>query len=625
MPTPNAWTRAAIFALLACSLMPVSAAAQGAAPVDEDSFPTPEQWSTILWESSDRFRQARHEHRAGLASLREGDRDEADRHLSTAISMDWEYPEAHFDLARMQAQSGNPSALGAWLDGIFTSFIGFPQQTLVAANALVVFDLVVAGVLLWVVLILFFRYAPFLQHQLAGYMDPWAHQRHRNRLLLVPVMLPLVLGLGLIPTLALVLPVVWIYSRRRTRVIVGLMVGWFALQGLYPGPLGTILVGLDPLSAPSLVVRAGKDPPSPTLLAQVNTALRAQPDDADFLFARGLAMARAGRFEDSTRSFLACLEREPNRAAAINNVGCNHYYLGDVDRAVAGFQKAAAVDSTLGIVHHNLSQAYIRKLYLREGSEAMRRSVRHGFDVQSEAEPLPRGAVYYAKPTERDLWAMAWHAGDETPPHALIPAAGRWLGVPPDHAGLWLAISLALSAILGATLPRKRLTFECANCGTLSCHNCRGEHEGAVLCHECAAHAKRARSELVLSTLLRNRRIEADVIFNRKLRRMNTWLLGAGWIYDGLQSRGLNTATAFVSLAVAAWLSTWPLQDPWHTIEPPLLNGVRIVAMAGIVFMLIVNWLGRIPGGGRKLHLHPASLVSLVDLIDGRSRRKLEA
>jgi tetratricopeptide (TPR) repeat protein len=606
-------------------LLSPAAQAQTEAAPPPDEFPRPEQWQTILTENAERFLAARSHYQQARQALDAGDREAASAQIQAALDADADFAPAHFSRAKVRALRGDPTALGDWIEGIRASFVGYPAQARWAGNALLGLDLILGLTLLWVVFVLFLRYAPFLRHQWAGRLDPRAHARHANRWLWPVVALPLALGWGLVPTLALLIPVLWLYGQTSVRVFLTLVVGWLALQGIAPGPFGAVTAGLDPQSVPSLVARAGRETPHPALRAQIESALARHPESEELLFAKGLHEARAGRFERSNESFLAYLARRPDDPLATANLANNHFYLGDIDRAVAGYQRAASLDATLGANYYNLSQAYLRKLFLKEGSAAMQQALRAGFDAQRQASPLPRGAVYYVPLDAARMWRLAWKYRDETPPYLFLAPVVGLVGTPVDHAGWWLGGSLMLAMLMGMGMRRDKLVFECANCGRLACRRCQGEHEGAVLCFGCAGTAARARSEVVLGTLLRNRRVEAELSFQSTLNRLNQWAFGSARIYNGLDAHGVALAMLFSALVAGALVPHWPLDDPWSPAAAGTWSALRIGSLAGLaVFALISRW-GRVPFRRRKLHLHPANLVSLVDLIEGLPKRKLGA
>jgi tetratricopeptide (TPR) repeat protein len=585
---------------------------------------SPVDWSRILAARAARFGESRLAYHQGLAFLAQGSPDRGRAELERSAQLDPSYPAPHFALARLFVRQHSPLVLGKLFDGMSSAIRGFRNQSLLAANTLLSVDLTLLVLLVWTLGVLLLRYLPFLHHQLWARLERRGHRHSRGLVLWGAILAPLGFGLGLVPTLVVALLPVWLYAGWRPRVLLTLLVTWFALQGLWPAPFGAALVGLDPRSSSSLALRAAEEPPSLALHRDLDQAIAQQPGSADLLFARGLLEAREGRFATSTASLTAGLQLDPASAVATTNLANNHFFLGDADRAVAGYQRAAALDSTQALAYYNLSQAYIKKLFFKEAGAAMKAASAHGFSVAKLPEGMPRGAVLYVRPDDAELWRLAWADRGCVAPYDLLARRLRWLGVPPDHVGLWLLVGLAGSAMLSVLRRRERLVFECANCGSLACAACSGEHDGSVLCAGCDATARRAKSELVQGTLLRNRRREAESVFQRRVRRLNAWLLGAGGLYNGVSVRETAQGLA-LSVLTAGLIAGGPLVvDAWDALPVPALNWRRIVCAALLLLLALLARLDRPSWRSRQLHLHPSSLVRLVDLIEGRPVRKLK-
>ena len=421
------------------------------------------------------------------------------------------------------------------------------------------------------------------------------------------------------------MPLIWIHADRRPRWLLGILLLLLAVQSVVPRAPSTLLVGADPSRRAALVERAAYEPPTEMLLAHLREARAESPDDPDLLLAEGLLLARRGDFEASNEALLHNLRLRPDDVTSTNNLAANHYFLGDMEKAVAGFQRAAALDSTQAAPYYNLSQAYMRKLFLKEGGEALEQAMRAGFALTEQVERLPRGAVYFLRPSPGDYWRMAWNDPARIQPFEVLGARLPGLGVPPSHVGPWLVAVLVAAVVLGFVVPRRRLVFECVNCGALACRHCRGEHEGAVLCQGCAGTARRAKSEMVLTTLLRNRRRDAESNYLRRLRRLDTWLLGAGALSDGVRRRGLASGL-FVAVAVTALLhGAAPLRDTWDLQAPSTFSLVRVLGASILLVVFVLNAWGRDVLRNRHLQPHPSSAVSLTGLIEGRPAARARA
>jgi hypothetical protein len=138
------------------------------------------------------------------------------------------------------------------------------------------------------------------------------------------------------------------------------------------------------------------------------------------------------------------------------------------------------------------------------------------------------------------------------------------------------------------------------------------------LCTDCSSIARRAKSEVVLTTMLRNRRREADTRYQERLRNLDRWLPGAGRLIDGVQRRGLVSAIGVSVATVALVLGEAPLTDPWNPPGEELVTVARIVGAALLLLLAFMNNALRSPFRGRHLQTHPSSSVSFAGLIETR-------
>jgi tetratricopeptide (TPR) repeat protein len=578
------------------------------------------EWRALLRDHTDDFANARLDFRQAERALASGDPVRARQLLTQAAEEDPRFYQPHQALAWLDVRAGRPTMLGEFLEATWDRWSGYRNQVLAATNALISLNLVIGFFLIWTSALLLVRYLPYLHHRVARSV---LNENHRNRYarpLWPAILAPFAIALswGIVPWLALTIVVVWVHADRRPRKLLAAALILLIAQGTWPRPVGAILTGTEPSSRPALVERAAYEPPSRALLQEVDRALERHQDDPDLLSARGLLLARRGDFEPAATTLRRSLELRPDDPNATSNLAAVHFFRGDVDRAVAGFQRAVALDSTRAVSFYNLSQAYLQKLYLKEGGAALQSALSRDFSLTSQVERLPRGAVYFLRPDLLDSWRIAWASNADLTPFDLLHPHRRWLGVPPSHVVAWLSGTLVLSGLLGLAFPRRKLVFECANCGSLTCRHCRGEHEGAVLCTDCSAIARRAKSEVVLTTMLRNRRREADTRYQDWLRGFDRALPGAGRLMDGVQRRGVITAIA-VSVAITAIvLGEAPIHDTWGGPQQALVTGPRIAGAVLLALLYFGYNAVRIPTRSRHLQPHPSSSVSFAGLVETR-------
>lgn len=596
------------------------ALAAGPAAAEDANLIGTEEWRQLLLEHTDDFANARLDFRQADRALSAGDPVRARQLLERASEKDPRFDQPHQRLAWLDARAGRSTILGELVEATRDRWAGYRNQVLTAANALLGFDLVVATFLVWCSGLFLIRYLPYLHHRLSRAVLVENHRNRFARWLWPAILMPfaVALGWGLVPWLALTIIVVWVHADRRPRVLMATAMLLLIVQGLWTRPAGTVLTGTSPSSRAALVDRAAYEPPSTALLRELDRSLASNQDDPDLLSARGLLLARRGDFESSATTLRRSLELRPNDPTATSNLAAVHYFRGDMDRAVAGFQRAVALDPTRSVTFYNLSQAYLQKLYLKEGGEALQSALSRGFSLGSQVERLPRGAVYFLRPDLVDSWRIAWASNARITPFDLLEPFRRWIGVPPGHVVGWLSATLIASMGLALAFPRRKLVFECASCGSLTCHHCRGEHEGAVLCTDCGSIARRAKSEVVLTTMLRNRRREADTRYQERLRNLDRWLPGAGRLIDGVQRRGVVSAITVSVAAVCLIAGRPPLSDPWDAPGNALLTAPRVLGFVLLVITLFLNNALRSPTRNRHLQPHPSSSVSFAGLIETR-------
>jgi tetratricopeptide (TPR) repeat protein len=93
-------------------------------------------------------------------------------------------------------------------------------------------------------------------------------------------------------------------------------------------------------------------------IAEFRTITDARPDYAPPFTAMGLALLDAGRYEEAARAFEHVATLQPNNVLAQQQAGSAYHSLGDLDRALAAYNRALAIRplvsaySNIGAIHH---------------------------------------------------------------------------------------------------------------------------------------------------------------------------------------------------------------------------------------------------------------------------------
>jgi len=446
--------------------------------------------------------------------------------------------------------------------------------------------------LFWTLLVAacLFRYGDRLAHDLAALL--LEKGRHAAPLWLLPLAVAALLWLrpGWFVLLALLSAPLFLHASSRARVLLaGIWV--IAAAALYPGwpAVRAALPAIDPGSETVLLSRATRLAPSPGLVQELERRIADARDDAPrtsrLRLALGVLAARGGDYDASSRLLGAIVAQDPTNVAAVVNLANNDYYLGHYDAAVRGYQAAVRAAPDRAEVHYNLSQAFAKKLFFKESSEALARANALGF-VPAPYEDRAGTAngfapvVYFGHDREDLAASAAWESG-RYPPLAHLSAWAPWLG---ERMGalFWIVGGLFVLAVAAAVrLPAAARTRPCANCSTAVCPGCGKWRDEELLCPVCHGTAERARSELVMATLQKNRSRDLEMAFIARAQRFNRVLPGASNLVAGQPLVGLARlallATALL-LLLFGWtfnlMATWDLPGlllPEETLQPLLV------------------------------------------------------
>ncbi|MFN8011047.1 MAG: tetratricopeptide repeat protein [Holophagaceae bacterium] len=134
----------------------------------------------------------------------------------------------------------------------------------------------------------------------------------------------------------------------------------------------------------------------PGALAAYREALRLEPADeaarrglVDTLARHGLVLAEAQAFPAAEAAFRELLAREPRHAAALNNLGKLRQREGDLEGAVACFDRALAADPGYGLGRFNRGIATLGRNRLAEGWADLAASVATWLPTLDRRRDLP--------------------------------------------------------------------------------------------------------------------------------------------------------------------------------------------------------------------------------------------
>jgi tetratricopeptide (TPR) repeat protein len=490
------------------------------------------------------------EYRSALGCVGRGEKDQAEEHLRQAIRLDPDYASAYFALAKLRLSQFRPDAPVYLLEGLHALGTTFRSEGILAVNAAATLSYILLVLNFVVCLAFAIKYLPYVAHKLSERLEKKFNAAFPTAASYLILLSPVLFFANTIIPLAYLTVLCWLSMYRREKVLVVLLVTPFIVAGFFDihVRLGAVLT--DPSSLTSLVDRAN-DSSGDEYLIQAIEETPAEGIETDKNLALGLLYLKAGRYHDASDRLFKAVSLEPERATGYVNLGNVYFMQADYEKALQGYRKAESIDPADAICQYNLAQAYIKTLLMKEASRSLqiagagveREKSHYAEEAFEAAIVLPR--LYSTK----ELWQLALEEARSL--DAARVAEGRalfpWL---PGRAGAVIVIlTILLAVALARLINPETLTFQCSNCGKLTCNNCCVADRETALCRECATSVETVTSEKVVEALLRQKR-QAVVVHRRRSARVASMVLpGVRDIHYGHVTRGLGLV-AFFSVSI---------------------------------------------------------------------------
>ncbi|MCI0453003.1 MAG: hypothetical protein L0Z51_11555, partial [Candidatus Latescibacteria bacterium] len=209
------------------------------------------------------------------------------------------------------------------------------------------------------------------------------------------------------------------------------------------------------------------------------------------------------------------------------------------------------------------------------------------------AEPArARMAVYPKTYSSAQLWRIAAVEGKYHNPALLTNLMETLTGHPTTVSAGIMLVAMILAVIVSKSLKSRKLAFQCANCGDLTCEGCCNDELGSVICHACGQAVAGVSSDRVLEALLRQRRQSVIVRRRKSIRWSTVWLPGLRHVFYGRFISGFVVAAVFAASAFALWTrgNVFPY---WDSVEFKTPLWMWIVPGLGVVVAYMVALLSR--------------------------------
>ncbi len=528
-------------------------------------------------------------YRNALAALDDGDKVQAEKQLLLAIRYDPDYSDAYFTLARIKALSLQPDAPVYLFQAVESLWRTFRTQKLLAVNGAAAVSFVLIALNLLACLAFAIKYLPFVAHKLSETLEKRFNTAFPGFVSYLILLSPVVAFVGTVIPLAYLTVLCWLFMFRRERVLIFALMAPLIVAGIVDRHVQLAEILTNPKSLTSLVDRANESAGDDYLITEIGRTQRTGLE-AEKNLALGLLHYKKGSYYDASENLFKSTSLQPENTANYINLGNVHFMQGEYEKALQGYRKAEVIDPVDPVCQYNLAQAYIKTLMMKKASQSLHTASEGGIEHEKSRyapDALDAQLVFPKLFSRQELWALALKESKLQVDSASIGALSGFAGIPRRAGAILLLLTLAAAVILSRLVKPEKLTFQCSNCGNLTCNTCCSNDRDMSLCADCAETIKTVSSEKVVDALLRQKRQSVLVRRKKSTRVVSMLLPGIRDIFYGRVGRAVFVAGLFsISLTFLIFRGAI-VKDPFAVVvQTPLWK--LILPVIGIVFSYVL-------------------------------------
>lgn len=533
-------------------------------------------------------------YRNALNALKNGDKDQAQKHLHLALRYDPDYTDAYFTLARIKATKLESDSPVYFIQAVESLWRTFRTQKLLAVNgaALLAFLLIALNIVACFAFAV--KYLPFVAHKLRETLEKRFNTVFPGFVSYVILLSPVVAFIGTVIPLAYLTVLCWLFMYRRERVLIVALIAPLVVAGIVDRHVQLAATLTNPKSLTSLIERANENAGNEYLITEIGRTQRSGLEAQKHL-ALGLLHYKKGSYYDASEHLFKSISLQPENTAGYINLGNVHFMQGEYEKALRGYRKAEGIDPVDPVCQFNLAQAYIKSLLMKKASRSLQLASECNIEsVKSRyaRDALEAQLVFPKLFSEKELWTIALEESKCLDESESNEALAGFAGIPRRAGAILLILTLAAAIILSRLIDPEKLTFQCSNCGKLTCNNCCNNERDMSLCRDCAETIKAVSSEKVVDALLRQKRQSVLVRRKKSTRLISMVLPGVRDIFYGRVGRSVVVAGLFsISLTFLIFRGVI-VKDPLAVVTQPPLWKI-ILPVIGIVFSYVLSGISK--------------------------------
>ncbi|MBN2383428.1 tetratricopeptide repeat protein [bacterium] len=526
--------------------------------------------------------------------------------FSKAIVLDQTNAEAFYGRAQAHLAKSKLS-LVPWLrdmiQGYFAQFGDFWLRFFYIGN---IFFTLLIGVSFWfltLIVVLLIKYYALFLHDVEELIPIKLNHMVITVIGWAILLIPLLLGKGLILLLLFWLVLIWVYLEKPEKIMSGLLV---ILLFSYPFLLdyGISFFQMYNKKEPHAILASYYGTWDPKIIQFLEEWSDEHPSDMEPYFLLGMLYRKQGDFFRARDEYEKALRLDRTNAVILNNLGNIYYFLNDYQQAIEYYKKAANYNLEMAAPHFNLSKAYLGQFDFSKADQELTEARRLNKEQVDRADLIAsstpnRKLIDEYLPADL-VWKYLTAASEERREKAKELWSLFVVGIPLDQVTTWVIALIVITLLLEFIRKKFGVARHCLMCGCATCKRCQRHLQSEKYCGHCMQLFIKKDG---VDPRMRNEKMMQVHKYKKKIsfisRILSLIVPGWGHIYCGYSILGGVLSLLWISL-LARWFYSGKI-----FVYPYLVTLERNLVMSGfIILVMIALYIVT------NLHLHKVSMTS---------------
>jgi len=519
-----------------------------------------------------------------------GQKDQTEFLFEKSLRLDPLIPDNYFTQAKISIKKFHFfRSLSALLKGISASWRNISGRYYLISSLLFLWVHVFFLIGAVTASIFLFKYYACLKHDIQELFLKSNSTQFITFFIWIILFLPLLIGGGMIWTMALWLVLSYKYMRKRERLLtVVLLVLGCLINPLYD--LTLCFYRNYPASQTRIAFGMIRNGYNPVLIDQIETALHNSPEDNQNRFFLASLYQQGGKYNEALTQYRDILKNDPSRFDIFLNIGNIYHLTRQNSLAIENYNRSIELNPSYAPAYYNASLTYAKQFNFEKAAEYKKEALKYDESILRYAE---ESRIFMNSPTRemiherigKQIHEDFLSAPYRMPEEGEAQAAGfLFMGSRTVIPGVFLLLFLMVLTLVRKDRPCARF---CRKCGSVYCRKCQsftGMDEFCSQCHHLfvkrdgiAPAAKKFKMEKIRD-YRKNRRLAISFL--------TAFIPGSSHLYLGSVLAGFLMITIWAFSILYIVFESVLLKSPLQALD----GGMSCIA-AAFVFLLVLLYL----------------------------------